>query len=330
MNIVREEIRTGLLAVLSLAALGALLVYLAAPGMLHGVKTYSIYFDDAGGIQTGAPVMIAGRRVGEVVRLRSPVPEAERPRPNLEAIVEVEINSHARLFRDSRAVMLQYGLLGEEVINFSGGAESAGSASSETRFIGERQPGLNEATPKVIEQLEPVSKTACRTLEELRKTSERLSKLLERDGDLAVTIGNFKTVSVNLVEMSGSSGVLHQTLQNLQDLTGDESPLSQALRNASQFTAELAENKDIPEALRNFRKASRNLNSTVVGLRSTVKGIDPGVKSTLHNAEEFTDTIKRQPWRLIWPTTKKYPEDQPRETPAAIAEKRCGKVRTAK
>jgi len=116
----------------------------------------------------------------------------------------------------------------------------------------------------------------------------------------------------------------------LQDLTGDESPLSQALRNASQFTAELAENKDIPEALRNFRKASRNLNSTVVGLRSTVKGIDPGVKSTLHNAEEFTDTIKRQPWRLIWPTTKKYPEDQPRETPAAIAEKRCGKVRTAK
>lgn len=322
MNIVREEIRTGLLVVVSLAAFGALLVYLAAPGMLHTVKFYNIYFDDAGGIQIGAPVTIAGRRVGQVVHLRSPVPEAERPKPNLEAIVEVEINAGARLFSDSRATMLQYGLLGEQVINFSGGAESAGLATAKTKFIGERQPGLNEATPKVLEQLEPVSKSACRTLEELRKTAERMNALLSRDADLAVTLGNFKAVSENLIDMSGSNGSLRHTLQNLEDMTGDESPLSQALRNASQFTAQLADNKDLPEALQNFRKASRNLNTTVTGLRGTIREIEPGVQRTMHNTVEFTDTIKHQPWRLIWPTTKKYPEDKPSPTPAPVAEKK--------
>jgi hypothetical protein len=28
------------------------------------------------------------------------------------------------------------------------------------------------------------------------------------------------------------------------------------------------------------------------------------------NLKEFSETIKTQPWRLIWPSTKKYPEDQ--------------------
>ena len=28
------------------------------------------------------------------------------------------------------------------------------------------------------------------------------------------------------------------------------------------------------------------------------------------NLKQFSETIKAQPWRLIWPSTKKYPEDQ--------------------
>jgi hypothetical protein len=28
------------------------------------------------------------------------------------------------------------------------------------------------------------------------------------------------------------------------------------------------------------------------------------------NVKEFSETVKTQPWRLIWPSTKKYPEAQ--------------------
>jgi hypothetical protein len=43
---------------------------------------------------------------------------------------------------------------------------------------------------------------------------------------------------------------------------------------------------------------------------------DSKMSDAIKNADQFTDTIKRQPWRLIWPSTKTYPEDaaEPRET----------------
>ena len=325
MNIVRNEIRTGLLVVVTMAALAAVLIYLAAPGMLRKMNYYQIYFDDAGGIQIGAPVMLSGRRIGQVARLRSPVPEAERPRPNLEAVVEVEVSAGTRIFRHAKVSMLQYGLLGEQVINFMGGSESAGIATAQTKFIGERQPGLNEAAPMLIEKLEPVAKSATRAMDEFYKTAKQLTALTDEAGDLASALTNFKALGDNLVELSGTEGALRQTMENLQTLTGEGGPLAQTLQSARQFTSGLANNGDIGASLENFRKASQNLNRTLVGLHGTVRSIGPGVKETVHNAAQFTDTVKHQPWRLIWPTTKKYPEDQARVMPEAIAERRGGR-----
>ena len=35
------------------------------------------------------------------------------------------------------------------------------------------------------------------------------------------------------------------------------------------------------------------------------------------NLKEFSETIKTQPWRLIWPSTKKYPEEEQQRAAAA-------------
>jgi hypothetical protein len=37
------------------------------------------------------------------------------------------------------------------------------------------------------------------------------------------------------------------------------------------------------------------------------------VHAVIENAAQMTDTLKREPWRLIWPSTKKYPEDSKRK-----------------
>jgi ABC-type transporter Mla subunit MlaD len=69
MNVVQTGIRTGLLVLISLAALVGILIYLGAPGAFSEQKTYSIYFDNAAGIRLGTPVMLAGRKVGQVVEI---------------------------------------------------------------------------------------------------------------------------------------------------------------------------------------------------------------------------------------------------------------------
>ena len=72
---------TGLLVIATIAVVAFVLVLLGAPGLFRPLVTYKIYFDNAAGIKQGAPVMLAGRKIGQVQKLFSPVsPEEEQAR----------------------------------------------------------------------------------------------------------------------------------------------------------------------------------------------------------------------------------------------------------
>ena len=129
MNIIRNEIRTGLLVVVSLAALVAVVLYLGAPGFFVPQKTFYIYLDNAGGLKQGADVALSGRRIGQVIRLYSPVPQAERPDPKKEMKVEVQVARAALIYRRVNVRLTQAGLLGEYFIDFTSGEESSGMAA---------------------------------------------------------------------------------------------------------------------------------------------------------------------------------------------------------
>ena len=113
MNIVRNEIRTGLLVVISVAALVGLLIYLGAPGVFVPQHTYRIYFENAAGVKPGAQVMLGGRKIGQVRSLFSPVEEKDRPNPKLETMIEVQVNASARIFKTVKVQITQPSLLGD-------------------------------------------------------------------------------------------------------------------------------------------------------------------------------------------------------------------------
>ena len=89
---------------------------------------------------------------------------------------------------------------------------------------------------------------------------------------------------------------------HLDKLTGPDSSLEKTLNNTQKVTAELSGNKDIGVTLRNLRETSAELNTTMTSLSAQFKQV-------AGNLSQASDTVKRQPWRLIWPTTKKYPAD---------------------
>jgi ABC-type transporter Mla subunit MlaD len=320
MNITRTEIRTGLLVVLSLAVLVTVLIYLGAPGVFVPQNTYRIYFDNAAGIKPGAQVLLAGRKIGQVRALFSPVPEKDRPTPKMETLIEVQVERRAAIFNKVKVQITQPSLLGESVIDFSNGEEASGLARDGARFLGERPGGLADAVPTVLEKIEPVLSKLTGTLDSLQKTSDNLAKLSADGADLPVAFAEFKQFGKNLNELSTYGGPLRNSLQNIETLTSDNGKLGQSLnhlaeltgpggalsktfQNAEKFTGDLANNDDVAITLRNFRTASQNLDRTLtqVGQQfSTIGG----------NLEQATDTVKRQPWRLIWPTTKKYPEEK--------------------
>src|SRR5215475_9664514 len=148
MQLERNEILTGLLVIGTIGVIAFLLVLLGAPGLFRPLVTYGVYFDNAAGIKPGAVVMLAGRKIGQVQKLYSPLTATEEkqaqqaaatmhppepnvtpaPAPRFEARVDVQVDKSARLYRNAKAQMVQLGLLGDMAIDFTQGTKDSGRA----------------------------------------------------------------------------------------------------------------------------------------------------------------------------------------------------------
>ena len=155
MQIHKNEITTGLLVLVTIGVLLAVLVVIGAPGVLRPLNTYRIYFDNAGGIRPGAPVLLAGREIGVVTVLQSPIPLKSRPEghTNYEVSIEVKVDRSAQVYRNITIHLTQQGIMGQQVIDFMHGDEASELATNHTDFVGERLPDLSESLNNHIDRL---------------------------------------------------------------------------------------------------------------------------------------------------------------------------------
>ena len=191
----RNEILTGILVVATIVVLTAVLIMLGAPGLFRPLVTYRIYIDNAAGIKLGAPVLLAGRKIGQVDKLYSPISKDEagkalemsaaiRPppdpnaapalQPRYEARIDVRVDKSAMVYKDAHTRLITLGLLGEMAIDITQGSDAAGRAQDGQMFAGERVPEFGETIAKVIDMLQPVAKEASATLKELQATASNL------------------------------------------------------------------------------------------------------------------------------------------------------------
>ena len=224
MQIHKNELTTGILVLVTLGILIAILVVIGMPGVIKPLNTYRVYYDNANGIRPGAPVLLAGREIGKVTVLESPVALDKRPKDHAdyEVSIDVQVAKDAAIYQNATARLTQQGLMGQQVIDFVRGDESAGLAKNRAEFIGDRVPDITESV------------------------SENMKQLTGPESDLALTIKNTKT----FVEML------------------NKSPIPQVIENA----------------------------------------------------ERFTDLLKKEPWRLFWPSkppaaddASKRPDNKPEE-----------------
>jgi ABC-type transporter Mla subunit MlaD len=214
MQIHKNEITTGILVLVTFGVLITVLVVIGMPGLIRPLNTYRIYYDNANGIRPGAPVLLAGREIGKVTALESPVPLEKRPdgHADFEVSVDVQVARNAEIYRNVTVHLTQQGLMGQQVIDFVHGDAVTGRAENHAEFVGERVPEISELVSN-----------------------------------------------------------------NMKRLTGPDSDLAQTIKNARIFMETLNKSR-IPQVIR--------------------------------NSEQFTDTLKREPWRLLWPSSKSYPGDE--------------------
>ena len=309
MQLQRNEVLTGLLVLATIAVLTFILVLLGAPGLFHPLVTYRIYMDNAAGIKQGAPVLLAGRKIGQVDKLYSPVSKEDAARaaaaaealhagdpsptpadkPKYEARIDVKVDKNALVYKDARARLITLGLLGEVAIDITQGNDSSGRANDGEIFAGERVPDFGESISKMLDIVKPVAAEATNTLKELQTTAQNLSRITDENSQLNMGLAQFRTF-----------------VENLTNLTGRDSSLSIALNNIEKISTDLSNNDNIKITLQNFRESSDKLK----GIMDDVSNLGPDLKTSGTNIKELTETVKTQPWRLIWPSTKKYPQDE--------------------
>jgi ABC-type transporter Mla subunit MlaD len=169
------------LVLATVAVLTGILILLGAPGLFKPLVTYRIYLDNAAGIKLGAPVLLAGRKIGQVDSLYSPVTRDEStqaqtavnairnpetsptpgeavPKPKYEAAIDVRVEQSAIVFKDARARLITLGLLGETAIDFTQGNESSGRAEDGQVYAGERVPDFGESIAKMLDIIQPVAR----------------------------------------------------------------------------------------------------------------------------------------------------------------------------
>ena len=310
MQLRRNEITTGLLVLATVGILAFILILLGAPGLFRPLVVYKLYFDNAAGIKLGAPVLLAGRKVGQVKLLNSPVSREEAAAaleaagnlgtlsepagtlPHFEVRIDVEVDRTALVYKNANVRLMTLGLLGDTAIDISGGNDHSGKSEAGQVFAGNRVPDFSEAVAKMLGIIQPVATQATATMKELQNTVTNLSKITDDNSPLTLALGQFKIFS-----------------EHLNEITAPDSSLSKSLAHIEDLSNQLTKNDNITVTLANFRDSSEKL-------KTAFDSLSPDLEATLRNAKDFTATLRSEPWRLVWPSTKKYPEEE--ATPAPV------------
>ncbi|MBV8225457.1 MAG: MCE family protein [Verrucomicrobia bacterium] len=299
MQILRNEVRTGLLVIVTLGLVVSVVLYISSPGLFRPLKKFRVYFDDAAGIKPGAAVMLAGRKIGTVADIQSPVPLNDRPEHNLnyEAMVRVQVAEDSQIYKETLVRMRTFGLLADLVIDFTNGNPDSGLAEPGAKFVGARAPDLAEIGPLVIQKLEPALKQSEATLAELQKTSHNLTVLTAPNASLTGAFKNFEGVGANLKTMTEKGGKIDAAVGGIQDVVS----------NAKDITLQLQKDNNLEKTIANFKDASLEVREVFGSLNRQLSSALPKLNIIVTDLSELTGRLKEQPWRIVWPSTIKYP-----------------------
>jgi len=196
----RPEIGVGGLLVVALGLFAYMAIQVGGGSMFFDTKTYVATFEDASGLQVGAPVTVAGVRVGQIDDIGI---------ENNLALVTIEVANELVLYKNSTLTVLSRSLLGEKYLSILvGDADSGVLGPSEqisqtftpldlTALVNRMEPFLAASKPEDVAEIVRGIRTVVKSV---AKDPARLDRIMEN-------------LDVLTASMSEASSQLPQTLE---------------------------------------------------------------------------------------------------------------------
>ncbi len=252
------EVKVGILILLSLGILAAFILVM---GGLSFQPTYALYvdFDNPGGLQTGAPVRIAGVKVGKVDELAfkgGAIDPVTGRRTLVRAKLDVEKRALGSIHDDAIFYVTTQGVLGEQFLSIDPGTTGRATLTDGAIVKGIDPPRLDLFLAKAYDLLDT-------TVTGLQNNRQLIS-------DIAVnTAGLLKNLNVALTE---NRGRIDRTLENVEELSKqakeltidararyvDNPKILRTIENIDRLTSDVQ--RDSGPLLKDTREAAANLN----------------------------------------------------------------------
>lgn len=330
----RLELKIGTL--LLLAALSAVgLLYLLGEFRPGGGARLRVDFAHSGGVPEGAPVKLAGVRVGRVVSLL--LLPARRARDGSPLPVQMEIAIDRKVFAgltaDARVGVATQGPLGEPFLEVEPGSPKAPSLEAGTVVRGVDPARMDLLSAKLMAFLDATLRLVGdeSDLRSLVTTASRLAgkaeSLLEENRpavseaarDLTATAHELKEIAQSISRALGERGQARQILAELVQVSAqlrrDLPPLTRRAQDAADGAATLAgaftpgDVQQMRQALARYEKAGERLDEAATRADRLLAALESGqgtAGALLKDPKVYEDLkalisdLKRHPWKMLW------------------------------
>ncbi|MCC6217750.1 MAG: MCE family protein [Polyangiaceae bacterium] len=332
------EVRVGILILVALALLAGFLVVM---GGLSFEPTYTVKvdFDNPGGLQSGAPVRIAGVKVGRVaeIQFRGGVvdPATQQPAPTIRVIAKIEKRYQSSITENSRWFVTSQGVLGELFLAVEPGSHDRPALADGAEVRGISPPRLDLLLSESYELLHRTYAGLTKNEKEIGEMFEGLHRTLKGTGDFFANNGDkldriVTNVETLTVEANGAvkagreryidSPQVTRIMNNVEGVTasvnrdvpplltdgralvGDARKLTGALASDAQLARYEKITRDVVDTTGHAKVAvadAQALVAHVKGGRGTV-GALLMEEALYDDIQEMVRDLKHNPWKFFW------------------------------
>lgn len=331
------EVKVGILI---LTAIGLLAAFVIIMGGVNFQPTYPIYveFDNPGGLQAGAPVKIAGVKVGKISEIQfrgAEVTDSAQRDPLVRMKVMVEKRYQKSIRENSLFYVTTQGVLGEQFLAIEPGSQDRPALPDGAIVRGIDPPRLDmllsesyELLHTSVQAIRENRKEFSEAFDGLRKTLKGTGDLMERNGDkLDRIVTNVETMSAEgaeTVKEARSKFVnnprIDRILASTDNVTGalsKDTPVLLAdakvtLANAKRITTTLGGEEeqakmkqaltDVVEVTARVKKITADA-ELIVGQIKRGKGTAGALlmdEQLYDDLQEMVRDVKHNPWKFFW------------------------------
>jgi len=330
------EVKVGVLVLVALGVLGAFIFVLGNFTVGKGF-TFYVDFDFSGNVQAGAPVKVAGIKVGKVEAVQYRGGEQD-PKSGRRVYVRVkawvEERVRGTVFEDAEFFINTQGVLGEQYLEVVPGTPAKPAIKPDQVLLGVTPPRMDLVVARLYEVLDGVTRLLRdekQTISDLLRSGTRALKsvnllLVENRAeikDLLASLEKFTSESAELVKglRAGVGGPqrLRNTLAALEQTTtsvaknidGLLTRTNKALDGVSSISEAVgpAEKQKIRKALDQLVKLGDQVTAVTAEARTMVSRLAKGKgtagallarEELYEDLKEMVRDLKRNPWKFLW------------------------------